>query len=635
MDNEIESYENLKAEISKLKFENEFLRNELKKNESILHEKNYLLNIFTENMFDKIVLCDMQGNYKYLANSKRLLGFEENELIGQNALSFIHPDDFSHIQASFIDFLSKSDELIKEEYRHLKSDGTYSWLETIGKVLKDEAGNDKEILFCSRDISDRVLFENELQKSEAQYRLILDNAHESIFILQNGRFVYHNPITSQISGYSKKEFDEMNFLEFIHPEDRQRVIANYQKRLAGEKIDSKHEYRIISKEGKPLWSELRAADTLWNNEPATIYFANDITERKIVEAALRESEDKFSSLLNSMKEFVFIKDENLRYIFANKALQEYHGLSDDRILGKSDYDLMPDSAAEQCEISDNIAKSSYSKHVSEEVINGRLYETHKYPVPIRDGVFGVGGYIIDITEKRNAEIALLKSDKLISSFLANISHEIRTPMNGILGFMTLMNDYDFSREEKQDFYIEFKKSGNRLMNTIDDLLEISKIQTNQIEIKKSEFDLQNLLVDLFDDNYFYAQNKGLDFKFSHESYHKNCLVYTDRFILKKMISMLINNSIKFTKVGFVELGCRVNADTFEIYVRDTGVGISKENMESIFERFVQAESELTREYEGSGLGLSIVKSYCEILGGEVRVESKLGKGSEFTISFAR
>lgn len=222
-----------------------------------------------------------------------------------------------------------------------------------------------------------------------------------------------------------------------------------------------------------------------------------------------------------------------------------------------------------------------------------------------------------------------ESDRLKSAFLANMSHEIRTPMNGILGFTDLLNDPCFSGEEKQNFISIIQKSGQRMLNTVNDLIDISKIETGQMTLV---FDRINIIEKVHALFHFFgpeANEKGIELIFNCNIAPEQGEIKTDASKFDSILTNLIKNAIKYTDSGSIEIGCSKSINTVSLYIRDTGIGIPANRHKAVFRRFEQADIKDTRAFEGSGLGLTIVKAYVEMLGGTIRLESEEGKGSTF------
>lgn len=229
-----------------------------------------------------------------------------------------------------------------------------------------------------------------------------------------------------------------------------------------------------------------------------------------------------------------------------------------------------------------------------------------------------------------AKVKAEESDRLKSAFLANMSHEIRTPLNGIMGFVQLLTNEDCTDDERNMYLDLAMESAERLLQTINNIIEISKIESGLLPIKSEIVDINELLQYLKNFFHLRAQKKGLNLRIKSSVKSNNLNFRTDKYILEGVLTNLINNAIKYTDAGFVEVGCCIVDDkTLQFSVKDTGQGIENERKHVIFDRFVQADLEHIRGIEGSGLGLSIVKGYVERLKGKIWFESELGKGSTF------
>lgn len=244
--------------------------------------------------------------------------------------------------------------------------------------------------------------------------------------------------------------------------------------------------------------------------------------------------------------------------------------------------------------------------------------------------------LTDITQLKLVEEELLKakekaeeSDRLKTAFLANMSHEIRTPMNGILGFADLLKDNERTKEEQQRYVSIISKSGLRMLAIINDIIDISKIESGQMEINKIKFNINDLINNIY---FFFKQEakfKGLKLSVKLPLPIEKVIIENDKEKIYAVLSNLIKNSIKYSDKGTIEIGYTIKGEIFEFYVKDNGLGIAADQQKNIFERFVQADASEIYLNEGSGLGLSISKAYIEMLGGKIWVESVKGVGSQF------
>lgn len=233
----------------------------------------------------------------------------------------------------------------------------------------------------------------------------------------------------------------------------------------------------------------------------------------------------------------------------------------------------------------------------------------------------------------NAKNKAEESERLKGAFLSNMSHEIRTPLNSIMGFLQYLKHENPGEQERQHYYNVIMDSGNRLLNTINDIVEVSKIDSGQISVNLQNAHLGELINEVQRTFEAKCAQKGLTFIFNRGCKDEDKIVKIDSYIVGRVVSNLINNAIKFTEKGHVEVGCNMSDNMLNVYIKDTGAGIPEDKLDTIFRSFQQADSNINRKYEGSGLGLAIVKGYVNLLKGEIRVESKPGAGSTFYVSF--
>ncbi|MEI6575998.1 MAG: ATP-binding protein [Bacteroidota bacterium] len=226
-----------------------------------------------------------------------------------------------------------------------------------------------------------------------------------------------------------------------------------------------------------------------------------------------------------------------------------------------------------------------------------------------------------------------ESDNLKTSFLQNISHEIRTPLNGITGFVELLNSSENSEKERTEFMAVVKESSLRFLNTINELILMSKIETGQFVPDSKEVDLQEILGDISAFYFYEANQKGLQFKISENIFEVSCIVKCDASIIHKVLTNLVSNALKYTHTGSIEMGyIKDGTESIIFYVEDSGIGIRKEVSKSMFDRFRQGEEGVNRGFEGSGLGLSVSKALVELHGGKIWYQPNRTQGSIFYFS---
>jgi PAS domain S-box-containing protein len=246
----------------------------------------------------------------------------------------------------------------------------------------------------------------------------------------------------------------------------------------------------------------------------------------------------------------------------------------------------------------------------------------------------ISNIIIRKKAEEEIKVALEKaegSDRLKSTFLANMSHEIRTPLNSILGFSELLGDPEIGPPNQAEFTQIIKSSGKHLLSIINDILDFSMIEAGQVRLSRSTFIVEKLIIDIYNEYFPLAIEKGIVFRFNPIVYKTETIIGCDKSRLRQVLSNLVNNALKFTRTGSIELGYTMSGEGFLFYVIDTGIGIPLEFKNYVFGRFQQAEKSKSRNYGGNGLGLAISKNLIDMMGGKIWFESEEGKGSTFYV----
>ena len=379
---------------------------------------------------------------------------------------------------------------------------------------------------------------------------------------------------------------------------------------------------------------------------------------KQIEKELHESEYRYKLLAENTSDTVILFDKNINILYISPSVTKVRGYSIADLHSISLQDQMTVESYNRFETLLNVALNPQNINSNTPILNFQieldLYKKNgtnywsenvitiiptndKAPISILWSSRNINERkIAEIQlQKQNAELKIAKekaeeSDNLKSAFLANVSHEIRTPMNGILGFAEFLRKPEISQETREHYIDIINSCGKQLLNIITDIIEVSKIETNQIKVQKSATNINSILQKVYSNLEITIKQKEIVLLLQSVLKEEDNYINTDNQKLQQVLSNLVENAIKFTDTGTVEFGCTVKDTEFlEFYVKDTGIGIAKESQTIIFDRFRRIELPNVEARGGTGLGLAICKSYVEFLGGSIWIDSEIGKGSTF------
>ena len=371
------------------------------------------------------------------------------------------------------------------------------------------------------------------------------------------------------------------------------------------------------------------------------YYAE--TQNKM-QGRLNKSEEKFRAIYENSNDAIILIDKEL-YIDCNPAALKIFGCRLNDIIRKSPFNFSPlyqsdgELSKEKLIQFTNSALNGIPvrfewQHVRHD---GTAFDAEVSLSSLKvNRKILIQSIIRDISDRKAAEKELLsakeraeQSDRLKSAFLANMSHEIRTPLNSIIGFSELLSDNDYDEEMKISFISHIVTNGNNLLNIISDIVDISKIESGEMTIRKSKIHVNNFLDEITSMHSLKVEEKQLRFRSTCSFADTEVYILADKERLQQIFNNLISNALKFTSEGYIEMGCRQVGDMVEFHIKDTGIGIPANYHERIFDRFRQVETSITRKFGGNGLGLAISKNLVVLMGGKIWVESELGKGSTF------
>lgn len=607
------------------------------------HELN--LSNFIGNLPGMVYRCKMDENYtmNYISEACfRITGYTPDDFILNKTLTFnelILPEFRLPIWEKWQTILSKKS-VFEEEYPIRTASGEIKWVWERGRCVLNEKGELPNLEGYIEDITTRKLSEEKLHQSEANFKRSIEELPFGVRIISdNGQTVYANPTLLNIFGFeSLDDFNQIPATNWYTTESFSEHLIREGKRKNGEPLETEYEISIIRKNLEIRYLQVFRSDLLWNGEQKSHAIYLDITERKLAENELR----KLSMAIEQNPVSIIITDSNGKIEYVNPKFTVITGYDSAEVIGKNPRILKSGEMDDKIytDLWDTITVGEIWQG---ELINrnkaGKLYWAKKSISPIFDTKHRITNFIAiseDVTEAKHNEEELIKakekaeeSDRLKSAFLANISHEIRTPMNGILGFAELLKEPDLDPENQIEFLEVIERSGKRMLNIINDLIDISKIEAGETTLRIRKTNVNKMLHEL---HLFFmpeGSNKNICIDFHCDFTENESFIETDSTKLNQVLTNLIKNALKFTEEGSINFGYNQKGSMLEFFVSDTGPGISPDQKELIFERFRQSSLNLTRKYEGAGLGLAISKAYVELLGGSIWIESELGKGSTF------
>ena len=518
--------------------------------------------------------------------------------------------------------------------------------------------------------------DKKIKQSEEKFRNIYNNANDAIFIhnIHDGRIVDVNVTMLKIYGYDSA--DEVinksvsHFSSGLPPYTYENAKKHFNEcKQSGESQLFKWHSR--KKDGSLFWVEVSLAIVTIVNKKRVLVIARDITIRQKAQESYKIIADRYQTLFDQAADGILIGNKEGVITNANSSICEITGYGKAELIGNSisilfsgntlddkplRYDLVHQGAKVLNErelirkdgtivfiemntkkVADNILQAYIrditSRKKSQKMLENKnleLLEAKTELQKINDMLSEKNEQLkIQKIELENAKYKAEESDRLKTAFLANISHEIRTPMNGIIGFTQLLQTPGANDSSISEFADVIKASSRRMLDIINDIISISKIESGEMRIFRYEMDVNFLFNDLKFIFSTQAEKKNIELKVHHGK--RIFQIISDETKFHQIIKNLLKNAIKFTESGSVEFGYKVEKEELIIFVKDTGIGIEEEILDKIFDRFRQAETSIARKYEGAGLGLSITKAYVDLLGGKIKVRSKIGEGSEFIV----
>ncbi|MBD2040002.1 PAS domain S-box protein [Microcoleus sp. FACHB-672] len=606
-----------------------------------------------ENSSDFIGMATLEGQVFYLNEAGRqLVGLDSHEqTLAPKISDYLSQDTWVQYQKTLFPTIEKNGHWEGEgTLRHFKTGQLIDTQMTMFIVKHLETGKPMCFATVQRDITDRKLAEAALLESENKYRSVVNSLHEVIFQKDaNGLWTFLNPAWTEITGFTVEESLGKNFIEFIHPDDRQINLGHFESLITLQKEVIRHEIRYLTKNGGCRWIEVQKRLNLTSDGTVLGVSGtlNDITDRKLIEQALEQERQQLRQIITNAPVAMAMFDTEMRYLaHSNQWVTDYQ-LEGHSLMGRSHYEVLPHLSLSQIDIYQRALQGQVISKPEEmfERLDGSQMYLRWAVQPWYSSEGKVGGIVIVtqvIDELVEARESALEASRMKSQFLANMSHEIRTPMNGVLGMTDLLLSTPLNAEQ-QDFVRTLRVSGQNLLTLINDILDFSKLEAGEMRLETLDFDLNTCVEEVTDLLAAQANAKGLELFTLVES-DVPAALSGDASRLRQVLINLAGNALKFTSQGEVVIHVQrwgkeqENEETFSsspenvklrFTVKDTGIGIAPADLDKLFQSFSQVDASTTRKYGGTGLGLVICKQLVELMGGEIGVESVEGGGSTF------
>lgn len=623
---------------------------EQKKARDALQESEEKYRILVENANDGILIVQ-DGLFKF-ANQRmvEISGYGVKELIDSSFLVFAHPDEVDKISEINRKHATGEKKVTVSELAIIHKDGHRVDIEfNASNFIYNE---ELAVLVIIRDITERKVYEDKLIENTQYFRSLIDTLHEDIIVIDKDyRITDINNSFLIKTGEKREKIVGRNCHDVIYGYKRPCAFEDQICPLnsilsTGENVQTIH--KQVKEDGSIQYTSIIASPLKDSDGNITkiVEAIRDVSDIHQAHEKIRESEENYRNLVENLNDIVFNIDLDGNFTYLSPIIEKISGYKIDDIVGQpiekfihpddlpGFHEMLKKGMEKRKESYDfkAIDKRGETHYIS---ASGRVQRRDSKPI-------GITGIMTDVTDSRMmreelkaAKIRAEESNRAKSEFLANMSHEIRTPMNAILGFSELLLEEDLTEEQMENVKTIYE-SGDILLALINDILDLSKIESGKMVVNEEAFyllEFLNSVMSLFRPK---AEEKGLKLNLKIDKDISSQIV-SDPDKIRQIIINLIGNAVKFSDSGKIDVSAKMKekddeTDILTISVKDTGIGIPQKKIEAIFDPFSQVDASTTRRYGGTGLGLSITKNLVELFDGKIRVTSREGKGSTFTFS---
>ncbi|WP_462318929.1 PAS domain-containing hybrid sensor histidine kinase/response regulator [Marinilabilia sp.] len=639
-----------------------------------LKQLNHAYELVSAYSSDLVTCYDQQLNLTFISESVlNFSGYMPEEYKFLNIKDLVHPSDFRPFLRFLASLKYSADKVRFFEYRLNHKTRGYFWVEMVANL---NANNEEPLWVVNhRNINERKKSEKELKTNEIRLANILKHMTSGVAVYkavndgEDFEFTNFNDAAEKITNTSKKNvigqklldvFPNMNKSPLIHAlrevykTGTPRYLEPFFYKDNTRKGWRENQiYKLPTGEVVALFTDVtqikESQEKLKEQNEEYLAINEELTQtnEELYAAKKRaeENEMEFRELFENMSQGFALheiildhqkKPVDYRYIHINRAFEKINQIKASDFIGKRVKEVLPKTEDHWIENFGKVAQTGWPMHFENYSVEfDKYYDVIAYSP--RKGFFAVIFTDVTKSKKHEKELTAAKqkaeeSDRLKSAFLANMSHEIRTPMNAILGFTDLLNSPRTTPEKREKYSAVIKETGKQLLHIINDVLDISKIESGNITIEKASFRLKSAIQEVLQIYEPLIAQKGLQLVSSFNLPSEDLHILSDKKRLQQILHNLISNAIKFTDKGKIELTCSIDQQYLTIQVKDTGRGIHAENLSKVFDRFWQEKTELEENKGGTGLGLPISYHLAKIMEGSITVDSVKEKGSTFTFS---
>lgn len=490
--------------------------------------------------------------------------------------------------------------------------------------------------------------EEKILNSELKYRKLFESANDAIFLMTGDTFIDCNAKTEEIFGCTREQILQRKPYEFsplVQPDGRfskDKALEKISKAFAGE--PQSFEWKHVKLDGTPFFAEVSLNHIVIDEKDMLQAIVRDISERKTAEEELRLSELKYRDIFTHAPVGIYQSDKNGNIISANLMLAKMLGYSSVEELIKINMNDIYLSSEERLEFIRQYEPlgSAALLEVRWKKKNGEVIWIQMNAHAVKDDnskTLYFEGFVYDINDKKEFERRIIyekekaqEANRLKSGFLATMSHEIRTPLNAIIGYTDVLRShfYESTNEEVRLSFDLIEKGGLRLIDTITNILDISRLQAGDFPIEYKKFSFNELLASTC--NSINKETELIDLKLITEIPDEDLLVYADNYCLDSAVMKILDNAVKYSKSGDIKVSLKKDNDYAVCTIADQGVGMTEEYQKHLYETFSQEDVGYSRSYEGTGLGLAITKRFIDLNKGKIQIKSQKGVGTEVTLS---